>query len=295
MKPRNKNLIILLAILIIAILAGSIYAFAFQRKEISKQKQMLTVLRKSYSNTEALKSQLKEIEKSEGEMDAMLASYPVNIPNSIPEEKFYDFINRYSQEYFVYTGASVEFKEKKSENGINYYVYKVYGTGRFTDVYNLIYAIEHSRELKKIESAEVKANTVVNSAGIPKYLASFNFLVDVYFADNDLFIPSNYVENNLEREAIYNAFYPLIRNEIPANTEDLPDIQNASLISLVPQGAFIKVNQGDTFLMEKGDPVYLGVLTDIDYTAGTATFTLNKGGLIEEVVLQLGNKKNRGK
>ncbi|MGE5621368.1 MAG: hypothetical protein ACM3U0_02210, partial [archaeon] len=79
--------------------------------------------------------------------------------------------------------------------------------------------------------------------------------------------------------------------EIPPNTNDLPDIQNGVLISLVPQGAFVQVNQGDTYLMEKGDPVYLGYLTDIDYNAGTVTFTLNKGGLVEEKVLQLGNKK----
>ena len=38
---------------------------------------------------------------------------------------------------------------------------------------------------------------------------------------------------------LYDAFYPLVRNEIRPNVNNLPDIQDATLISLVPQGAFI--------------------------------------------------------
>lgn len=295
MKLRIKNSLIILTILIIVILAGSIYSFAVQRKTITQRTNKLNSLMKSYQGADVLRALLKEYEKNETIMDTVLASYPVNIPKLLPEEKFYDFVNRYSNESLIYTGTSVEFRERKTENDLNYYVYRLYGTGYFTDVYSLIYAIEHSRELKRIESAEIKANTVVNSRGVPKYLVSFDLLVDVFYANSNLYCTPNLLENAFEPADICNAYFPLIRNEIPPNTEGLPDIQNAILISLVPQGAFIQVNQGDTFLMEKGDAVYLGYLTDIDYNAGSVTFTLNKGGLIEEVVLQLGNHKNRGK
>lgn len=295
MKRKTKNMLILSAILITVTLIGAFYSFSIQKKEIVKKNQKVNELRITYANTEALKSQLTEIERSGQEIDQLIALYPVNIPNSVPEEKFFDFVNKYSKEYFIYTGASVEYKEKKKDKDLTYYVYRVYGTGRFIDVYNLIYSIEHSRELKKIESAEIKANTIVNSEGIPKYLVSFDFLVDVYFSNNDLFSSSKYVENILEPHIVYNAYFPLIRNEIPPNLQDLPDVQNATLISLVPQGAFIKVSGENTFLMKKGDQVYLGYLTDIDYSSGTVTFTLNKGGLVEDLTLELGNKKNKGK
>ncbi len=48
-------------------------------------------------------------------------------------------------------------------------------------------------------------------------------------------------------------------------------------------------------MLKKGDPVYLGYLTDIDYEQETVTFVLNKGGIIEYSTLKLGkNKKNEG-
>lgn len=167
--------------------------------------------------------------------------------------------------------------------------------GGFDGAYGLIYAIEHSKDLMKIQTAELISNTVVDQKGVPHYLVKFTLVVKEYFSKSDQYAAVFYSENNLRADNLYNEFYPLIRNEIRPNTEHLPDIQGASLISLVPQGAFILDASGNTTLMEKGDPVYLGNLMDIDYTNETVTFILNKGGLIEFETLKLGqlNKKRR--
>lgn len=293
MSRKSKNIIILSVILVLVLAAGVTYAVFVQGKEILKKNTRVSELRRSSVSREALLLELKQVEENVAIVDSLLALSDFNIPANIPEEKFYDFVDSYSSESFIYTGTRVDFMEKKVDKGINYYVYRLHGTGRFIDVYNLIYAIEHSKELKRISSAEIKANTVVNSEGIPRYLVNFDLLVDVYFANNDQYMSSR---NNMEmivKQNVYNAYYPLIRNEILPNYDDLPDIQNAELISLVPQGAFIKDDAGNTYLMEKGERVYLGYLTDIDYTARKVTFTLNKGGIIEELVIEMGSRKNR--
>lgn len=293
MTRKTKNIIILSVILVLVLAAGVTYAVFIQGKEILKKNTRVSELRRSSVSREALLLELKQVEGNVSIVDSLLALSDFNIPANIPEEKFYDFVDAYSSESFIYTGTSVDFMEKKVDKGINYYVYRLHGTGRFIDVYNLIYAIEHSKELKRISSAEINANTVVNSEGIPRYLVNFDLLVDVYFANNDQYMSSR---NNMEmivRQDVYNAYYPLIRNEILPNYDDLPDIQNAELISLVPQGAFIKDDAGNTYLMEKGEKVYLGYLTDIDYTARKVTFTLNKGGIIEELVIEMGSKRNK--
>jgi hypothetical protein len=62
---------------------------------------------------------------------------------------------------------------------------------------------------------------------------------------------------------------------------------------LVPQGAFITDSKGATLLLQKGDPVYLGYLTDIDYENETVTFILNKGGIVEYLTLEIGKKHKR--
>ena len=107
-------------------------------------------------------------------------------------------------------------------------------------VYGLIYAIEHSKDLMKIQTAELVTNTIVDSKGVPHYIVKFTLLVKEYYSQSDQYAAVIYTENNLKRRgSLNNAFYPLVRSEIRPNTENLPDIQGASLISLVPQGAFI--------------------------------------------------------
>jgi len=128
---------------------------------------------------------------------------------------------------------------------------------------------------------------------VPHYIVKFNLQVKEYYSQSDQYAAVFYSENNLKSPEIYDAFYPLVRNEIRPNTEHLPDVQGATLVSLVPQGAFIVDNEGNTTLMEKGDPVYLGNLMDIDYENETVTFILNKGGLIEFETLKLGQSTNK--
>jgi len=291
MKLKTKNAIILLTILVVSIISGVGFTSGYQKNELNKKNKKLTELRKMFGNTGKQTSELSEVEKEAARIDSLLELNPVNIPKNIPEEKFYDFVNKYSSEFFIYAGVSTEFAGLKTDGKLNYYEYKVYGNGRYTDVFNLIKAIEYSKELKKIESAEIKANTIVSPDGLAKYLVAFTLKVKVYFTDNEKYASSKITENNIEFRPVYNAYYPLIRNEILPNIMKLPDVQNGLLVSLVPQGAFIKINDGNTMLMKKGDQVYLGYLTEIDYSMGNVTFSLNKGGIIEDLVLELGVKK----
>ena len=94
-------------------------------------------------------------------------------------------------------------------------------------------------------------------------------------------------ENRLRPNPLYDVFYPLIRNEIPPNTNNLLDVQTAQLLALIPEGAFLSDANGTTYLLWEGDPVYLGYLTKIDYENNKVSFILNKGGIIEKVDLLL--------
>ena len=96
-----------------------------------------------------------------------------------------------------------------------------------------------------------------------------------------------FVENDLRTGPIYDAFYPLIRNEIPPNIDGLLDVQGSKLLALIPEGAFIADTHGDTYLIWEGEQVYLGYLTQIDYEENAVSFILNKGGIIEKITLEL--------
>ena len=73
------------------------------------------------------------------------------------------------------------------------------------------------------------------------------------------------------------------------------DVQNATLLALIPDGAFIADGQGTTYLLWEGDQVYLGYLTEIDFNNNTVKFILNKGGIIDKVELSLEKENNKRK
>lgn len=290
MKKRNKSLILLIVVFVLITAAGSIYTLGIQQKDLDIKDQKLVKLRANYSSLETLQVQLKKAEEKVAVVDSLLFSGKFTIPQNLSQSNFFNFIDSYSGDYSLYTFTNTAYISKGLENGFNFYLYKVTGNGTFDKVYNLIYAIEHSKELKKIESADVTGTTSVDDKGVPHYLIKFDMEVKVYYSSSDRYAEVNYTENDLRTGNQYDAFYPLVRNEIRPNVNNLPDIQGATLISLVPQGAFITDSKGNTLLLRKGDPVYLGYLTDIDYENESVTFVLNKGGILEYQTLKIGKK-----
>jgi len=131
--------------------------------------------------------------------------------------------------------------------------------------------------------------------GRPDYLVSFTMVVAVYFSADDRFAATTMAENKFEYRGIYDFFYPLIRNDIPPNTDNLLDVQGAKLLALIPEGAFVADASGNTFLLYEGQEVYLGYLTKIDYDNNRVTFILNKGGIIEKTELYLQKEDKPGK
>ena len=296
MNKKNRNLLYLTIVFVLITLAGSIYTLAFQKKELDKKDKRLAELRANYANLKTLQVQLKNAEVKVAEIDSLLFKGKFTIRQNLPQSNFFNFVDTYSDDNTLYTYTNTQFSNIGKDNGINYYLYNVSGVGSFNDVYGLIYSIEHSKELKKIESADVSGATIVDSKGIPHYLLKFNINVKVYFSSNDQYAEANFTENNLTAGRLYNAYFPLVRNRIRPNIDDLPDVQGATLLSLVPQGAFVTDSQGNTILLKKGDQVYLGYLEDIDYGNKTVTFVLNKGGILEYETLKMGIKnKKEGK
>ncbi len=290
MTRKNKTILILAIVFVIITAAGLFITGSVQSKSLKEKDTKLVELRASFSSLENLRQQLASLEQKVTVVDSMLFSGKYIIPKDLGQSDFFNFIDRYSRDNTLISFSNTEFMNKGVENSFSYYLYKVSGTGTYTDVYALVYAIEQSKELKKVQSGEVTGSISVDNDGIPHYMAKFAIEVRVYYSSTDQYASINYSENNLYTSKVYDAFYPLIRNEIRPNIDDLPDIQEGALISLVPQGAFVMDSKGETYLMEKGDQVYLGYLMDIDYKNESVTFILNKGGIIEYQTLKIGDK-----
>lgn len=292
MNRKLKNTLALIAILLLIVIGGSIFSFVVQKGKIDNKKKELNSLNANTTNTEELIAKLDNLKRRAAELDSILSLRKFNIPVNVSQSDFYDFVNKVSYNFAPDSFVNIEYIEIINQTHYNYYTYKLSGTAYFNDVYKLIYAIEQSKSLKKILTCNFTNFVSVDDEGLPHYYVNYTLKVAVYFSNNDQFASSVTKENKLVPNPIYDIFYPLIRNEIPPNIDNLLDVQSAQLLALIPEGAFISDSKGVTYLLWEGDQVYLGYLTEIDYDKNEVHFVLNKGGIIEKVTLTLDNENS---
>lgn len=295
MNRKLKNTLALVALLLFILIAGGAYILIFQRGELSAKEEKLRELKANDYNTEQLTIQYEDLYKKALTLDSVLAARKFNIPQNVSSIKFYDFVTSLSTGLSTDAKIDVEYVEQKQERDFFYYEYKVKGVAPYNDLYKFIYGIEQSKELKKITSISLGSIVKNDKQETPKFLVNFNLTVHVYYSSDNRFATAEFVENDLSGRNLYDAFYPLLRNEIPPNTEGLLDVQNAKLLALVPEGAFLSDEAGNTFLLWEGEPVYLGYLTSIDYKNNKVKFIINRGGVIEKIELYLEKEENKKK
>ncbi len=291
MSSKVKNTIIILVILIGIIIGGGLYNYVLLKGKIDDREQKIKDLKLYQLDTDELNLQLTSLKNKVAQLDSILANRKYNIPYNLPQSDFFDFINQISYSFSPLSYVNIEYKEMEVTTNFNIYHYTLNGIAEFNDLNRLIYAIEESKLLKKISGVDITNNVKVDEDGTPHYLVNFKFEVSVYYSNDNRFYVKEYTENSLEPNPAYDIFYPLIRNEIPPNKEGLLDVQTATLLALIPDGAFLADAKGSTFLLWEGDQVYLGYLTNINYQTNEVNFVLNKGGVIETITLQLDRKK----
>lgn len=287
MNKKKRSALGLFAMLIIILVIGGIYLFAFQRGEINERQEKLAELNANVYDPVELNARFFALERRSAELDSILSARKFNIPPNVQSIKFYNFINSIVANFSQYTQVNVEYLDQINDKEFFVHQYKLSGSGYFNEVYRMIYAIEQSKELKKISALNLGNLIRTDKEGVPLFLVSFEMTAQVYFSADSRFAAVAMMENELSTGPLYDAFYPLIRNEIPPNVDNLLDVQGAKLLALIPEGAFVADTKGNTYLVWEGEQVYLGYLTKIDYDSNTVSFILNKGGIIEKVTLEL--------
>jgi hypothetical protein len=291
MSAKVKNTIIILVIMVLIALTGGLFNYAYLRGKINDREKKINDLKMYQMDTESLVQQLAFLKKRVAELDSILANRKYNIPYNLSQSAFFDFVNQVSYSFSNNSFVNIEYNESETTPHFNIYHFTLTGSAEFKDFMRLVYAIEESKLLKKVSSIELTNSVKVEEDGVPYYLVNFKFKASVYSSEDDRFYVKEFKENSLEPNPSYDIFYPLVRNEIPPNSDGLLDVQNASLLALIPDGAFLSDANGNTFLLWEGDKVYLGYLTNINYQKNEVSFVLNKGGIIETIALKLAKEK----
>ncbi len=180
---------------------------------------------------------------------------------------------------------SYAFLRRDIEGDAEYVVLQLRGAGPFIDVYRFVWELEHAREIYSVDRVRLRWL----DAG-PTEAGSLGFELDIRAYTGGDGEKAELIAARSEPEfpwLSYNPFSPLVREALPPNTEDLVEIEKSVLRALTPTFAFVEDQHGELVTLKEGDEVYLGYLTRINSAGNTARFTLNKGGLIESLDLEL--------
>jgi hypothetical protein len=293
MNKKLRSTLGLVSLLLLIVVLSGIYVFFFQRTKLNEKRAKLEELKANEYDTEQLTAQYQDLLKRSSVLDSILAARKFNIPKDLSSIKFYNFVNKVSSPYSPLSQIDVEYLEQKQDKEFFFYEYKLSGRATYNDLFNLIYSVEQSKELKKITGLSLSNLVANDNEGIPNFLVGFTVTAGTYYSTTDRFVTASLVENDLTTAPVNDAFYPILRNEIPPNIDELLDVQGAKLLALIPEGAFLADGKGSTYLVWEGEPVYLGYLTKIDYERNRVSFILNKGGIIEKIELELEKEKTK--
>lgn len=187
------------------------------------------------------------------------------------------------------------------------YTFEVTGMGTYSALYHVIWHLENNREFYRISNVaiehveHVKRNEQ-SGTDSRRGLASFKFTLLAYFAgiegisapqDSLRPIPRMLFPSEFPNRDIFNPLVrpPVIREDaLPANTENLLNIEEAKLLYIIGRTATFEDSRG-RHEVEVNDRVYLGSITDVDPGNSIVRARLVKGNRVEIVTRRLGEEE----
>lgn len=294
MSNEVLNTLILTVFLAIAVGLGYYATQKMQKAEIDKLEQEAEAIRLRQAEVETLL--VEEAQASASAAEALArwnARYKV-LPDRMSSPDVVDYLNALTRNGFKTFDISL--------NGVtpgqnfSVYSYNISGVAYYESLYSFIWNVENGRGLYRLRdiSIDKSISTVPNpETDIDRQvvLASFAMTIDAYFGgsegmsapDSLVSVPDNVLP---PRQAAINPFFPLVFANLPPNTDDLVDVDDDELVSVIGN-AVVFNRDGEMRTLHQGDRVYLGRITSIDPNNASVIIDLNKGGIRERVELDL--------
>ncbi|MCF8412663.1 MAG: hypothetical protein K9G44_04540 [Melioribacteraceae bacterium] len=281
------NTFILFGLFVVINVAGFYYTEMYQSDEITSAKEKFAKLIAERIEPEYIYETLADLKERSKSLDELLKKEDHLIPQNLSQSSLFTYVDNLSQTYSKYSHCDMVFRGIETESEFEIQKYELSGVARFKDFYKLILNIESGVEFKRIEDLSISDILQLSDDDYPMQLVKFSMLVSVYSSQSNKFMTVDGVNQNFLNKDIYNIFFPLIRNEVPPNKDNLLDVANAKLLALIPEGAYISDSKGGSYLLKEGEAVYLGYLVKINFVTEEVQFVINRGGLVEKITLTL--------
>jgi hypothetical protein len=182
--------------------------------------------------------------------------------------------------------VDVEYIGTKQQSNFGYAIYLLHGEATFYSLYQLICYLENGQRLIKFPKLALRG-VISQRAGEEKTLPRVQFDAEMwaYYAPLAELSTGFVWRDTLDSSIDSGLFWPMISAEVPANREDLVEVDHSQLMAVTPGRAIINDQKGRLRPLGVGDNVYLGYVSKILPEDGIVEFVLNKAGIAETVTL----------
>lgn len=279
-----RNTLILLVVLILFVAGGWGYIHYFQVEKIDTLGVQVEEKRQELQQKQQVANQYNAIAQTYQEASDYFNNYNKVLYRSSDEDKVFDFLTTLNRGAanndfnFAFSDSTIH-----SEYGI--LNMEITGEGSYRNFVNFVQAIELSKPLNKVKNVSVTPIKVEDEYGRINY--SFN--LESYYDRSEILEEPALEVFTGAYASVYNPFFPLVRNVQP-NSENMVNVEQSHLVALSTDRIFLVDQTGVMQQVRIGEEVYLGKLSSINLSNRSATFTLNKGGIVETVTLEVQNE-----
>lgn len=288
------NTLVLTALLALVVGLGVYITQKKQPEQLHLLEQEETALRMRQAElADLLLEQAETREIADDAMRRWNSRYKI-LPQLITSPSVVNYLNDLSREGFH--TFDVTLGGVSRHQGFNTLSYSISGTGYFEALYRFIWEVENGRALYRINDLSITEIThdepnPVTEVPRRMQLVQFSMNLLAYFGGEDgLSAPDISVAIPLDmlptQTTAGNPFFPLILADLPPNTDNLVDLDNDELISVIGDVAIFRSSMGPR-PVRQGERVYLGRIVSVDAQRARVVAELNKGGIRERLEIEL--------
>ncbi|MBO6621046.1 MAG: hypothetical protein JJ892_03555 [Balneola sp.] len=279
----RNSLILLVTLLLIAGGAFSYIKFV-QQAEINQLASELESLNTDYTTKTNIRDQYPPLLERYNKAKEIVQNYDKKLYASNNPDDVYDYLSGINDEnlelFYDFT-----YQDSLIQNQYGILRSRIVGTGVYADFVTFINKIENSVYLNKVENVSIRPATGETTGDY----VNFSLVLNSYYQKIDFETAADLKQKYRvdPTVSVFNPLKPLITSTIPANTENLINIEQSRLIGLTSTRIFIIDQSGNTKILKPGDKVYLGYLKEIDIENREVIFNLDKGGIQEIFTLKV--------
>ena len=282
-----RNIITLSIILIAIGSVGGYYIFSKYPKQIEVLDKQIADLQVQIQALEFVAVQLEEAQKKIEYEEIKLSLVDKQVVADVTPAATYTYLNKLLS-YSGFLKFDMVFMGTTKKAKYWQHAYNVKGEGTFSTIYKFVSYLEGGPEMYKVRKLVMRGvETIDLETQTQDLVVTYEMEILALFAKGQNLPPINRTLDDVKFASAKDPFYPYVKKELPPNFYDLLEVERAELKAVMANQAIIVDHNRNTHFIHEGDEIYLGYVKKIDEANNRVIFTLDKGGIVEDFMLEL--------